>query len=511
MTAAAGPPHRHDPRRWFALPVILSATFMAMFDFFVVNVAAPSFQHDLGAGQAELELIVGGYAFTYASGMVTGGRLGDLFGHRRIFVIGMLAFTIASLLCGISADPMELVGARLLQGIAGAAMVPQVLALMTSTFPPAERPRAFAWFGVVIGLASIAGQILGGVLLAVNLFGWGWRTIFLINVPVGLLAALLALRLLPRARTFARPRLDFVGALGLPVGLALVLVPLVLGRDIGWPLWTWLSIAASAPVLLGVVGYELWLGRRGGEPVMDLALLRSRAYTGGLVIGSAALFFFGTFMFVLTLLLQSGFGLSPLAAGLTFGPLGIAFAATSMAARPLSARYGWRTIALGAASSSTGLAVLLVTLLSGGPGLPIAALLPGMVLIGVGNAFMLPTLVSTALHDVPSHRAGGAAGMITTAQQFASAIGVAVLGSVFFATLGDRTGREPYVTSTALVLVILLGAALLALAATRLLRPVPEGRRRAAHARRVGGHGIVEAVETVEVVETAGVRGETAA
>ncbi|GAA3465640.1 hypothetical protein GCM10018965_001920 [Nonomuraea roseola] len=220
------------------MAVLLAAWFMAQFDFFVVNVAAPAFERELHADAAALELIVGGYAFAYAGGMITGGRLGDQYGHRRLFVVGVLAFTAASLLCGLAATPLQLIVARLLQGLAGAVMVPQVLAVITATFPAGARARALAWYGAAGGLGSLAGQVLGGLLLHADVLGLGWRVIFLVNLPVGLVTALLAWRLLPGHESRAAVRLDPLGALGIAFTLGLVLVPLALGRTEGWPLWT---------------------------------------------------------------------------------------------------------------------------------------------------------------------------------------------------------------------------------------------------------------------------------
>ena len=228
-TASAGP----DPRRWLMLPVVLMAMFMAGFDLWVVNVAAPSLQRDLHVTDAALELIVGGYAFMYASGMVTGGRLGDLLGYRRMFMIGVASFAIASLLCGLATSPGQLVIFRLLQGLTGAAMVPQILALITATFPVQERSRALSWFGVTIGLSFVSGQILGGLLLQENVLGLGWRAIFLVNVPVGALALVASALLIPAARGLRKPRLDPVGAIGVSGSVALALVPLTLGHDEG--------------------------------------------------------------------------------------------------------------------------------------------------------------------------------------------------------------------------------------------------------------------------------------
>jgi len=468
-----------DPRRWMMLPVILSATFMALFDFFVVNVAAPSLEHDLNAGQAALELIVGGYAFTYASGMVTGGRLGDLFGYRRLFLGGMAAFTLASLLCGLAQSPGQLVAARLLQGLTGAAMVPQVLALITATFPSEERPRAMSWFGVTAGIGSIAGQVLGGLLLDADLFGLGWRVIFLINVPVGLAALVFAVRLLPHHRASQRPRLDPLGTAGVSGSLALVLVPLILGREEGWPVWTWVSMALSLPVLVTTLRWELRLARRGGEPLLDLTLFRNRAFAAGLPVNVAFMGFFGSFMFVMTLLLQGGLGLSPLEAGLTFLPLGVLFSVTSILGRTLVARYGLRVMTAGASISGLGLVVLIVELRELGGAITPAWLLIPTSLVGLGNGLVLPTLIGAVLAGIQPSHGGAAAGVLTTTQQFASAAGVAVLGAVFFSGLGPHPSRADFAGSTEAVTFLALALVLIAAALTLLL-PRPAARPRTA-------------------------------
>ncbi|MFC4913300.1 MFS transporter [Actinomadura gamaensis] len=425
------------------LPVILSATFMASFDYMVVNVAAPSLQRDLHAGSAALELVIGGYAFTYAAGLVTGGRLGDLFGHRRMFALGMAAFTLASLLCGLAPDAGTLVAARLLQGVTAAAMVPQVLALITASFGADERARAMAWFGVVTGLGAVCGQVLGGLLLQADLLGLGWRTIFLVNVPVGVPAALLATRVLPRAETRARPRLDVPGVLGVSAGLALALVPLVLGREEGWPLWTWLSLAASVPVL----GATLWWERRTAAPVVDLALFRTRSFTVGSALNVAFMMSFGSLMLVNTLLLQYGFGLSPVRAGLAFGPLAVATMLASLAGRPLVARHGDRVLTAGCAITGVGVAGIEVVLHAGGG---VAALLAPLALLGLGSGLTLPGVIGAALSGVRPERAGAASGLLTTFQQFAAAAGVAALGALFF-TLAGRHGLVRAAQDTLLV------------------------------------------------------------
>lgn len=445
------------------LPVILTATFMAIFDFFVVNVAAPSLSHDLHAGPSSLELVVGGYAFAYASGLVTGGRLGDLFGYRRMFLVGVATFGLASLFCGLAQSPAELVIARLAQGLTAAVMVPQVLALITSGFPGSERRRALAWFGAAMGLGSVAGQVLGGLLLQADLFGLGWRVIFLVNAPIGLLTVGLALRLIPLAAGPVHRRLDLVGAAWLSGALGLGLIPLVLGRADGWPAWGWVCLGAAAPVMAGFGWWEARIARVGGEPLVDVSLFADRAFTSGLAVNVAFMAFFGSFMLGLTEYLQSGLGLDPLQAGLTFGPLGVAFALASVFGRRLGQRWGVGVIWRGVAISTVGLAVMLVELSIGGSAAGAVALIVPMMVIGLGNGLVLPSLVGAVLSGVRSERAGSASGVLVTAQQFASATGVAVLGVVFFGSLGAAPDAGAFVAAMQRVVVMdlaLMGCAL---------------------------------------------------
>jgi len=425
-----------DPRRWLMLPVVLMAMFMAGFDIWAVNVAAPSLQHDLHVSDASLQLIVGGYAFMYASGMVTGGRLGDLYGYRRMFMIGVVTFAIASLLCGLSQSPAELVSARLVQGLTGAAMVPQVLALITATFPPAERARAFSWFGVTMGLGFVSGQILGGGLLAANVFGLGWRAIFLVNVPVGAVALVLAARLVPHAWSQRRPKLDPLGAVGISASLALALVPLTLGRDEGWPVWTWVAMALSLPLLALTVLWERQLSRRGGQPLVDLELFRDRAFSAGLVVNFGLTFFFGSFMFILTLLLQAGLGQQPFHAGVENLPLAVTFTVMSILGPRFAARLGARSITLGAALAALGTIALVLTGVHDGAQVSAWGLAPATALIGLGQGLALPSLIGAVLVHVKPERAGAAAGILTTTQQFGIASGIAIVGAIFYGALG---------------------------------------------------------------------------
>lgn len=451
------------PRRWLMLPVILIAMFMAGFDIWAVNVAAPSLQHDLYVSDAALQLIVGGYAFMYASGMVTGGRLGDLFGYKRLFLTGVVTFALASLACGLAPSSSLLVVFRLVQGLTGAVMVPQVVALITAVFPARERSRALGFYGATMGLGFVSGQILGGGLIQANLFGLGWRAIFLVNVPVGGLAVIAAIIVVPPASGQRRPSLDPLGAIGVSGALALALVPLTLGRDEGWPVWTWVSLAAALPVLAATIAWERRLTRQGGEPLLDLALFRDRAFSAGLLLNFAAIFFFGSFMFVLTLLLQSGLGLSPLHAGIVNLPLALTFIAMTLLGPKLAARLGPRSITLGASFGLLGTVALALIAMHYGGRLTGWDTAPATALIGIGQGLMVPSLMGAVLTHVRPERAGAAAGVLTTTQQFAIASGVAVIGAVFYQVIGGAPTRASFVSG--LTVVAWVDAALLVVAA----------------------------------------------
>jgi EmrB/QacA subfamily drug resistance transporter len=457
------------PKRWLMLPVILIAMFMAGFDIWAVNVAAPSLQRDLHVSDAALQLIVGGYAFMYASGMVTGGRLGDLFGYKRLFLIGVVAFALASLACGLAPSSGVLVAFRLIQGLTGAVMVPQVVALITAAFPARERSRALGWYGATMGLGFVSGQILGGGLIQANIFGLSWRAIFLVNVPVGVAALIVATVVVPAARGLRKPRLDPLGAVGVSGALALALVPLTLGRDEGWPAWTWVSLALALPVLALTLVWERRLTRAGADPLLNLALFRDRAFSAGLLLNFAALFFFGSFMFVLTLLLQSGLGLSPLHAGIVNLPLALTFIAMTLLGPRVAARLGPRSITLGAAFAILGTIALALTALHSGGQLTGWGTAPATALIGIGQGLMVPSLMGAVLSHVRPEQAGAAAGVLTTTQQFAIASGVAVIGAVFYEVIGGAPTRASFVSGLEVVAWIDAGLLVIAAALTFLL------------------------------------------
>jgi EmrB/QacA subfamily drug resistance transporter len=447
-----------DPRRWLMLPVALAGLLMYGFDANVVNVAIPSIRHDLHAGQGSLELIVGGYAFTYAAGLVTGGRLGDMLSYRTMFLGGMTGFTLASVACGLAATPGEFVGARLAQGLTAAAMVPQILALITNVFPVEERTRALAWFSVTAAVSGLLGQVLGGLLLNVDVFGLGWRVVFFINLPVGLVVLVFARRLLPGGRSARRPALDLVGVVAVSGSLASALVPLALGRGEGWPPWTWALLAASVPAMLLALAYERRLAARGGEPLFPLPLFRYRSFSAGLGIAVAFMAYFVTGLFVMSLLLQDGLGLSPLAAGLCFAPMALVAMAAPFVGRRLIMIFGAPTaIVCGCSITAVGTALLAGALAVQGGHVDVGWLVAGLGLTGLGNTFILPTYLGAALSEVRPHQAGAASGMINTTQQFAGSAGLAIIGTVFFSALGSRPGRADYAHAAQITLWIDFG------------------------------------------------------
>jgi EmrB/QacA subfamily drug resistance transporter len=462
---SSGPADTYDSRRWLALPVLLSATFMSLFDIFVVNVAAPSIQHDLKASSATLQLLVAGYSFSYAAGLVTGARLGDLYGRRRLFIVGLLLFAGASLLCGVAPTAGLLLAGRLAQGLGAAAMVPQVLALATVNFPPEERPRVFSLFGATVGIGTVAGQVLGGVFLNLNILGLGWRPIFLVNVPIGIIAAVLARRLLPESRPPLADRLDVLGVALLSTGIGAVIVPLVLGREVHWAGWTFASLAAGALLLAGFLAWERGLGQRGGHPLLPLQLFQHRAFSIGLLVNLAFFAFFGSLLLTLTVFLQEGLHDSPLRAGLTFGPLGIAFALSSLAGRRLQQKFGMATVIAGTATSLAGVAGLSLLVHWAGLSLTSFVLAPVLALMGAGNGLVIPLIVSGVLQSVPGTSAGAASGVLTTTQQFSMVLGIAAVGTLFF----DRIASSGIFSAMQVGLVADLGLVGLALVMTFLL------------------------------------------
>jgi EmrB/QacA subfamily drug resistance transporter len=425
-------PSSPTPNPWAALPVLLIGAFMVVLDFFIVNVALPSVATDLGAGDSSLEWIVAGYGLTFAAFLITAGRLGDDLGRRRVFAVGLGLFVATSAACGLAPSPTTLVLARVAQGVAGAVLMPQVLAIIGVTYRGPDYVRALSVYGIVLGLAAVSGQVIGGALVETDVAGLGWRWCFLINVPIGLAALVLTPRVVPESRSERTIRLDLPGAVAVAIGLTAILLPLIEGRELGWPVWTWVSLALAPAILAWFVRRQRTLSRRGDDPLLDLALFRERGFSAGLATQVCLASAQASFFVFLALYLQLGRGLGPLEAGLVFTILAAAYVVASGPAPALTERFGRAVIAIGGVSLTAGLALLAWVVSEIGTGGSLLALVPGLALVGAGIGLCFTPLTSTVLAGVEASRAGSAAGALSTVQQVGFALGVAVTGVIFF-------------------------------------------------------------------------------
>ncbi|GAB2953053.1 MFS transporter [Streptomyces sp. NPDC058869] len=450
--------------------VAMAATFMAMMDSYIVNVAIPSVRADLGASVSAAEMTVGGYILVYGLFLVTGGRLGDIVGYKRMFLAGLGLFTIASLCCGIAPNPEALIAFRCLQGFAAALFFPQILSIIQTSFEGERRDRALALFGATIGLAAITGQLIGGVLVHLDLFGWGWRPIFLVNLPLGVAVIAGAALTMPGARSTLRPRLDLPGVGLLTLALLLLSFPLAEGRTAGWPLWCFVMMVLSAPCFIAFAWWQRRLSESGGQPLISPPLLRLRAYRSGNALFLAFFACNAGLFFVLAIQLQSGLGYSALQSGLLFAPLGIAFTATSMALPKIMPRLGLHVLTAGYGLNALGYLVLLLTALASGDALSGPMLIPALIVIGVGQGLGVSPLLGAALSGVPPQEAGSAAGVLETVGQLGMSVGITLVGLVYFSTLGDAGSQHAYTHAFTVTLVLNLALSLLALAFVSPLR-----------------------------------------
>ncbi|MFD6025731.1 MFS transporter [Streptomyces griseoluteus] len=428
-----------DRRRWIALAIVMTAAFMDLVDVTIVNVAIPSIQRDEGASFSQIQWITAGYALAFAAGLITGGRLGDIHGRRRLFLLGVGGFTLASALCGFAVDPAMLVTARILQGGMAAMMVPQVLSIVHATFPAHERGKVFALFGAVVGMGAVSGPLLGALLTEWNLFGLEWRPIFLINLPVGIAAVLLGRRFISESRAPRALKLDLVGVTLVTLGLLMLLYPLTRGRELGWPLWGHLLMAGSLPVFAVLVVYERRKAARDGSPLVELSLFRVRSFAAGIAVQTVFGVALGVFFLVWTLYMQIGLGWSVLRAGLTGVPFSLAVStAAALSVQFLVPRFGRRVLQAGALTM--GLGVLLYIWESDRYGLAIASwqmALP-LVVMGAGMGLIVAPLTDAVLSEVPREHAGSASGLINTVQQMGNALGLGLVSVVFFGQIADR-------------------------------------------------------------------------
>jgi MFS family permease len=413
------------------LATVLVGVLLPMVDFFIVNVALPTMARDLHASAAMLELVVSAYAMAYALLLVIGGRLGDAHGRRRLFITGMAAFTVASLLCGIAPTAPILVAARAAQGAAAALMVPQTLSTIQATGDPAYRARALGWYGAAGGIAAVAGQVLGGLLVSANIAGAGWRPIFLVNVPIGLAGLILAARRLPETRAPRSAGIDLGGTALLGATLVAVLIPLTEGRSLGWPIWSWLLLALAPVLAAGFVAVERRSEAAGRTPLVPPSLLAHASMRRGLAVAVPFFGGFGAFMFVYALLVQDVLRFDALTAGVALAPMAATFLVASLQTARLVTRYGRRVIGAGALLQFAGLVVLGGTVTAAWPDVRPLYLAPAFAIMGIGQGLLMSPLVRVVLSEVPVESAGAGSGVLTTAQQVSLAIGVATVGTLF--------------------------------------------------------------------------------
>jgi MFS family permease len=455
-------PDRNAPRTLTAagLAVILVGVLLPMIDFFIVNVALPTIDADLRASQPLLELFVSGYATAYALLLVLGGRLGDSLGRKRLFLLGMAAFTATSLACGLAPTATFLVVGRVAQGASAAMMVPQVLATIQAATTGERRTRALARYGATGGLAAVLGQVLGGLLVSANIDGLGWRPIFLVNVPIGLAGLVLARRYVPDTRHGAPAPIDGPGTILLGLTVLALLVPLTEGRFLGWPAWTIALLILAPMTATAFAAFERRAERSGRSPLVPPSLLQHPSMRRGLVLALPFFAGFGAFMFCYALLVQEGLDASALTAGLGLVPMAAAFLLASLATSRLLARYGAKVLFAGGLLQAVGLVILGVTVYLGWPHLSVIDFAPGLAVAGLGQGLVMSPLFGIVLSEVPPALAGAGSGVLTTTMQSALALGVATLGSLFLALAGDGTGiSTAFIVVLAVQVVVAMGVA----------------------------------------------------
>ncbi|HHS9770921.1 MFS transporter [Raoultella ornithinolytica] len=435
-------PRERETPPWAGLTVLLLAGFVTIFDLFVVNVAIPSIQAGLGANFAEIGLIVAGYELAFGVLLITGGRLGDRFGRRRLFIIGMAGFTLASAFCGLAPDTGYLISARVLQGLAAALLFPQVYASIRVNFAGNDRRKAFGLLGMTLGLAAIAGQVLGGWLVHVDLFGLSWRTLFLINVPVGVLAILTA-RSIPESAAPQRPQLDWIGVVLISSGLTLLLVPLIEGPVQGWPAWSLWSPGIALIVLALFCRQQVRRRMSGKWPLVDMRLMAKRHFALGTLLVLLVYSTSSSFFLCFALLVQTGMGLDPFLAGSLFAPCSVGFVLASLAAPRVLSRWGTRTLFWGALIYALFITVLVAQVWLSGAELKSVYLLPALVMIGAGQGYIMTPLLNLVLGFVDEADSGMASGVVSTVQQVGAALGVAVVGILFNGALAETSSLSP--------------------------------------------------------------------
>lgn len=441
--------------KWLALFIVSSAAFLSVIDIFIVNVAIPSIKQGMHGTDGDSQLVISLYLIGYAAFLITGSRVGDHFGRKKVFIIAMLLFTVASGLCGASQTPLQLNAARFVQGISAAFMVPQSITYIHLLFPDhRERIKALGVYGSIAGMASVIGQFLGGILPDIHFIVAGWRLIFLINLPLGIISCVFAFRFLKESRVKQAVRFDYTGVLLLTVTLIDLIYPLIRGRELGWPLWSIIMMGAAVLLLLVFVNQQKRKLIRGEQPLINVQLFAFRDFNIGLC---AVLFYFmvqDSYFVLNAVYLQTGLGISSSATGILFVSQGIGFVMASLISIPLINTYGKRVLQTGVLIMITAL-VLHIVFIRSAQVSPFI-LFPILFLYGTGCGSVLPSLLTMALKSIPADLAGAASGMYTTFQQTAIALGIGIVGGVFFNEAGQAGYVIAYQTATGVNIVLLV-------------------------------------------------------
>jgi len=438
-------------RTWAAFAVLILGIAMALLDTTIVNVALPTIRTSLRADEATLSWIISGYALAYGLALIPAGRIGDRVGHKWVFLVGIVGFTLASFWAGVSNDTANLIVARVVQGLFGGIFFPPVTALIQLMFPPRRRGQAFAIFGASIGFSTALGPLVGGLLIQWLGDADGWRSIFFVNLPFGVIAVIAGLILLPGgAEAKATSALDFFGFVLLAGGLVAILIPLIQGQQDGWPLWTYLSIGGGILLLVVFAIWELAVARRGKEPLVPPHLFSHPSFTGGVILALVYFAAFTSIFFTISLLWQAGLGHTALESGLVSIPFAIGSIVGASQSNRLAERLGRTVLLIGTGLVSVGLISLWLVLLRVAPGdLTNWALLAPLAVAGIGSGMFIAPNAQFIVATVDRTEAGAASGVIGTVQRVGSAIGIAVIGSVLFGNLPKDFGPTAAQTAAA--------------------------------------------------------------
>ena len=482
MTTQFRPPEtaaEADPRRWLGFAILLVATFMNLIDVTVINVALPSMQQNLGASASQIEWVVAAYVLAFALGLLPFGRLGDIVGRKRMFLIGVSLFTLGSFICGVAPSIELLIGARVLQGLAASAMTPQVLAITQVSFPPKEKGLMFSLFGLSASLAAVCGPILGGALIAGNFFGLDWRPIFLINIPFGILAVVAGAAVVTKVPPHPGLKNDYPG-IGL-FGLAMVLLvyPLIEGRTYGWPVWAFGMMVASVVFMAAFYLWERDRHARNLTQLLPLELLQNRNFLLGMLITTIFSSGIPALFLVVAIFLQTGFGLTPLQSGFTTVPFSLGVMAASLLGGRLGNRWLRQRVATGALLLVVGMVYLRLIVGQVTNGIDGLALLPPLLISGMGLGTTFGSLFQSILAGVPHKDAGSASGALQAFQQAGGALGVALVGEIFFTWLdhgqawGATSKNQVFVNAATHAIIYQIVAFALVAALVLLLKPLP--------------------------------------